>query len=259
MTIRTGEGIAYLTSDLLSEQGVPHGFFMRHGGCSSVPWKSLNMATSVGDSRENVTENRRRIAKSLGITSDRYYDVWQVHGNHVVSTGTPRPPDQDHLQADAITTNQQDVYLLMLFADCVPILLYDQNQKVAGIAHAGWKGTLNNVVGELVIKMVQSFDSKTADILAVIGPCICQKHYQVGEDVALPAHRIYKGDMVLTKQDNSYYFDLGLANEINLRRFGITVIERMEICTFCHKEDWFSHRGENGKTGRFAAVIGLSQ
>ena len=257
MTIRTSNGVTYLTSELLSEQGVPHGFFMRHGGCSPTPWKSLNMATTVGDTRDNVRENRRRISESLGFTDDRFYDVWQVHGNYVVSTGIPRPPDHDHLQADAITANQQDVFLLMLFADCVPIMLYDRNHQAAGIAHAGWKGTLNNVVGELVNKMKQNFNSNPIDMLAVIGPCICQKHYQVGEDVALPARKIIYNNEVLTKRGGAYYLDLGLANEINLQRMGLSKIERMEICTSCHNDDWFSHRGENGKTGRFAAVIGL--
>jgi hypothetical protein len=257
MTIRTDKGVSYITSDSLFEQGVPHGFFMRHGGCSPAPWISLNMATSVGDSRENVIENRERIASSLGIASDRFFDVWQVHGKHVVSAENPRLPDQIHIQADAIITAQPNVFLLMLFADCVPIMLYDRIQRVAGIAHAGWKGTLNNVIKELVVKMDKDLHVKAGDIQAVIGPCICQTHYQVGDDVALPAKEIYENEAVLIKRSGFYYFDLGLANMINLQRLGISRIERLEICTFCQKEDWFSHRGENGKTGRFAAVIGL--
>jgi hypothetical protein len=215
------------------------------------------MATSVGDTQENVIENRQRLAKSLDIPSDRFYDVWQVHGNKVVSTDLPRPPEQRHIQSDAIATNKKDVYLLMLFADCVPIMLFDSSRDAVGIAHAGWKGTLNNVAGALISKMTENYGSSPKEIFAVIGPRICCEHYQVGEEIAQQAEIKYKNSEVLKIRDRKNYFDLGLANEINLRNSGITKINRMNICTFCLNEDWFSHRAEKGKTGRFAAVIGL--
>lgn len=257
MTIRSNHGISFLISDTLSQRGIHHGFFMRHGGCSPDPWKTLNMATSVGDTRENVIENRQRLAQSLNISPDLFYDVWQVHGNEVALTKAPRPHGQHHIQSDAIATNKKDVYLLMLFADCVPILVYDSGRDVVGIAHAGWKGTLNNVTGALISKMTENYGSSPKDIFAVIGPRICSEHYQVGEEIAQQAEIKYKNSEVLKIRDRKNYFDLGLANEINLRNSGITKIDRMNICTFCLNEDWFSHRAEKGKTGRFAAVIGL--
>ncbi len=129
MTVHYSNNIAYLTSDLLESFKLNHGFFMRHGGCSPKPWRSLNMATSVGDSRENVIENRSRIAFSMKINRSSYYDLWQVHSNKVVIADQPRPINEAHLKADAIVTNRKGVSLLMLFADCVPVLLFDPNTK----------------------------------------------------------------------------------------------------------------------------------
>ncbi|MBM3136928.1 MAG: peptidoglycan editing factor PgeF [Chloroflexi bacterium] len=257
MTIRSNNGISFLISESLNQEGVTHGFFMRHGGCSPAPWKSLNMATSVGDTRENVIDNRLRLTNSLRIPSDRFYDVWQVHGNHVVSTDLPRPIDQSHIQSDAITTEKDNLYLLMLFADCVPIIIYDSFHHAVGIAHAGWKGTLNGVASSLISRMKEKYHSSPKDLLAVIGPRICRDHYPVGDEIAQQAEEKYKKRDVLDNKDGKSFFDLGLANEINLRVSGVVDIERMEVCTFCQNEDWFSHRAEKGKTGRFAAVIGL--
>lgn len=257
MTIRSTQGISFLISESLSQQGVIHGFFMRHGGCSPEPWKSLNMATSVGDSRENVIENRQRLAQSLGIPPDRFYDVWQVHGNEVTLTEIPRPSGLHHIQSDAIATNKMDIYLLMLLADCVPILVYDSAHQAVGIAHAGWKGTLNKVAGALISKMSENYRSSPKDLIAVIGPRICRMHYPVGDEIAQQAEAKFGSSEVLEFKDGKYHFDLGLANEINLHESGVTDIERMNVCTFCQNEDWFSHRKEKGKTGRYAAVIGL--
>jgi hypothetical protein len=215
------------------------------------------MATSVGDTRENVIENRLRLAQSLGIPYDRFFDVWQVNGNEVTLTETPRPPEQHHIQSDGIATDKENVYLLMLFADCVPILVYDDACHAVGIAHAGWKGTLNNVAGALIAKMIEKYNSSPNGLMAVIGPRICREHYPVGEEIAQQAENRYKSSNILKNKGGKNHFDLGLANEINLRECGVSAIERMNICTSCQNEDWFSHRAERGKTGRYAAVIGL--
>jgi YfiH family protein len=129
----------------LDNAGIKHGVFMRHGGCSPQPWSSLNLATSVGDSAEDVIENRDRISDALGLERNSFYDVWQVHSTKVVYAGQPRKIGRDHIKADAIITDQKNVALLMLFADCVPILLYDPERSIAACAHAGWKGTFNQI------------------------------------------------------------------------------------------------------------------
>jgi YfiH family protein len=231
---------------------------MRHGGCSSNPWKSLNIATSVGDSRENVVENRKRIAKSLRIKPNNYFDLWQVHSNKVVITDRPRYSNEKHIQADAIITNEKQVALLMLFADCVPIMLFDPGKKVVAISHAGWKGTINGVVSETIKAMANRFDCSPKSIIGVIGPSICEDHYQVGDEVIEQAKRVFEPEEnVISYKEDKSFLNLPTANKKIMEKCGLNNIEILNICTVCNINDWFSHRGENGKTGRFAAVITL--
>jgi polyphenol oxidase len=258
MPIHYSQGISYLTSEKLDSYGVIHGFFMRRGGCSSYPWNSLNMATSVGDSRENVIENRNRITKSLQINKNSFFDLWQVHSNKVVITDRPRSLVEKHIQADAIISIKKDVALLMLFADCVPIMLFDPGKKVIAISHAGWRGTINGIVAETIKSMVNRFDCFPEDIVGVIGPSICEDHYQVGDEVIEQAKQVFETDEnVIRYKEGRSYLNLPSANKKIMEKCGLKVIEMLNICTACNTNDWFSHRGENGKTGRFAAVITL--
>jgi len=258
MPINISKGLTFLTSEALESHKVKHGFFMRHGGTSPSPWKSLNMATSVGDSSENVIENRKRIADALQIGRFDFYDLWQVHSNEVVIAEKPRRRGEPHMKADAIVTNKENLALLMQFADCVPILFFDPERKVIASAHAGWKGTLSGIAAETVKMMMQKFNSEPGKIISVIGPSICREHYQIGEDVASKVNSFFKSEeKVLTCIKEKKFMDLSAANRIILEKMGLKNIEMMDICTFCNKEDWFSHRGENGKTGRFASIITL--
>jgi len=232
---------------------------MRHGGCSPYPWKSLNLATSVGDSKENVLENRRRIFNSLDLSPNAVFDVWQIHSSDVIIPTKKRAIGEPHQKADAIVTNKSEFSLLMLFADCVPILFFDPKNSVIGIAHAGWKGTISKIVLNVVNQMKLHFNSKIADIYSIIGPCISAEKYQIDEDVSDLIGKAFKnGPEVIRKQNNKIFLDLGFANRILLKSAGIRKIEDIQICTASNKEDWFSHRQEKGKTGRFGAVISLS-
>jgi len=252
--------ISYITFGILENYGLKHGIFMRHGGVSPIPWSSLNMATSMGDSRENVLENRRRITDCLDLQPTSIYDLWQVHSKKVVEAKRPRSIEEHHIQADAIVTSKNGVSLLMLFADCVPMLFFDSEKNAVGIAHAGWQGTLKNIAAAAVSAFKEKYGSNPANIRTVIGPAICKDHYEVGEDVANDAEALFRDDKnVITMLDGKYYFDLVEANRTLLHRAGIQTVETSGVCTSCHKEDWFSHRGENGKTGRFAAVISLDR
>jgi len=232
---------------------------MRHGGCSPDPWSSLNLATSVGDSKENVLENRKRIFTSLDLSPNAVFDVWQIHSSEVIIPSKKRTIGEPHQKADAIVTNKRDFSLLMLFADCAPILFYDTRKSVIGIAHAGWRGTVSKIVLNVVEQMKLHFGSKVTDINSIIGPCISVEKYQIGEDVSNIIGKAFKNNPgVITKRNNKIFMNLGLANKFLLESAGIQKIENLEICTSSNKEDWFSHRQEKGKTGRFGAVISLS-
>lgn len=253
------DNIIYCTFETLNSSRLKHGIFMRHGGCSPNPWKSLNLSTTVGDSRENVIENRTNILNTLDLSPNSYFDVWQVHSSNVVFTNKPRPRDQSYIKADAIITNSKNVSLLMRFADCVPILLYDPIKNVIAMVHAGWIGTLDLIAYKTVMEMQTIFNCSPQNIMAGIGPSIGIDHYQVGDEVVEKTKTAFSLDwnLLINKRKNGLYLDLWKANEFALKKAGIREIEKSDICTACHTNDWFSHRGEQGRTGRFGAVLSL--
>ena len=148
---------------------------------------------------------------------------------------------------------------MMRFADCVPVFLFDPVQRVIGLAHAGWVGTINKITNKTIHEMQHLFGSKPGDIFAAIGPSIGPDHYSVGDDIVQKATMSFgkQAESLFTQKDGKTYFNLWEANRVNLLQAGVIKIEVAEICTNCHLEDWYSHRGEYGKTGRFGAILGM--
>jgi hypothetical protein len=215
----------------------------------------------VGDEKDRVVENRRRAFVALGRIPVSLFDVWQVHGVEVVCARDPRPSYAPHSQADIILTDQPHVTLLMRFADCVPILLHDPVRRVVGIVHAGWLGTVRKAVKVAVAAMRAEYGSCPGDILAAIGPSIGPDHYNVGPEVVAQVWSAFgeRALDLLPGADGRVKFDLWAANRLLLEEAGVLSIEESRLCTACHVEDWFSHRAENGRTGRFGVLIGLKE
>lgn len=261
MPFHQADQLKYYSFDLFDRPDLVHGIFTRHGGVSPAPWKSLNLGGTVGDERSNVVENRRRIFQRMGRPVESIYDAWQVHGTDVVFVQEPRPLDQEHIKADVILTNQPIVTLFMRFADCVPILLYDPVQKVAGMVHAGWRGTISRAAEVAVRGMVDHYQCAPQNILAGIGPSICVDHYQVGEEVVAAAEQAFgeKTRRVVIRKNGSFHFDLWNANSLILEACGVRRVEQSNLCTYCYNEDWYSHRAESGKTGRFGALLAIME
>lgn len=249
-------GIRYYQFDALQTR---HALFTRHGGVSPDPWGSLNVGGTVGDNLERVRENRMLSFQAMGCAPESIFDVWQIHSADVVCARAPRPQDESYRQADIILTDQPDVTLFMRFADCVPIMIHDPRKEVVGLAHAGWMGTLRGVVNATVEALRKNYGSSPADLVAGIGPSICPDHYEIGADVILQVMQKYgdESQLVLKSQHGKIHFNLWEANRLALERAGVGSIEVSGICTACHTEDWFSHRAEKGRTGRFGALISL--
>ena len=239
--------------------GLTHAIFTRWGGVSPEPWAELNLGSTVGDDLERVRENRRLALETLERDPASVYDVWQVHGVEVAIAEAPRAPDAPHLQADAILTDKPGLALMMRFADCVPILLHDPVHKVVGIAHAGWMGTVRGTVRFAVEAMQKRYHSNPADIRAAIGPSIGPDHYEVGPDVAIQVQQAFGSDAasLLSVSSDHIKLDLWAANRLLLEQAGVRHIEVAGLCTACHTEDWYSHRAEKGRTGRFGIIIAL--
>ena len=251
--------IKYYRFSSFENQGLYHAVFTRQGGISPSPWESLNFGASVGDDLKRVWQNRERAIVALGIKPNSVYDVYQVHSTEVVLTDRPLAPEEPHIRADAIITNKPNVTLMMRFADCVPIFLFDPINRVIGISHAGWIGTINKIAGKTVQKMRHYFGTKPNNIHAAIGPSIGPDHYVVGKEVIEKVELSFgdMADQVIINNQSKSYFNLWQANHMVLTEAGVNNIEIAGICTNCNLDDWYSHRGEHGKTGRFGAVIGL--
>lgn len=250
--------LRYYSFDLFSNT-VIQAVFTRRGGVSPAPWQSLNLGGSVGDEPARVAENRLRIFDALGRDRASIHDVWLVHGTDIVYADTPRPLEGHPERADILLTNNPEVSLFMRFADCVPLLFHDPKKNVIGIAHAGWMGTVKGVAEKAVEGMRARYGSKPEDIVAGIGPSIGVDHYEVGEDVVSQFREKYGRDeeRILQTRNGSTYLDLWTANLLQLRKAGVEQVQVSGICTACHLEDWFSHRAEKGKTGRFGVLMAL--
>jgi len=244
----------------LEDQGIFHAVFTRKGGYSPSPWFSLNFGASVGDKVENVTRNRETALSALGIKQESVFDLFQVHSSNVVIANEAYRKGEEHIKGDGILTNQPKITLLMRFADCVPVLLFDPVNRVVGIVHAGWKGTVNQIVRKAIYMMAKSFLSKPWDIIAAIGPSIGPDHYSVGSDVIEELNESFgkNASQFLAQRNEKIYLDLWSANQYLLMDAGVSKIEVVKICTCCNLDDWYSHRGEGGKTGRFGVIIGIT-
>ncbi len=249
-----------------------HAIFSRRGGFSEAPFASLNTGLSVGDDRQRVFANRRLLAQILDCPDWPIATSWIVHGNEVVEAGAEwklnhRPLDDPgpRRRGDALMTQESGVFLLISFADCLPILYFDPVHQVVGIAHAGWRGTASGIAGQMVQKLANRFGVRPADLLVGLAPSIGPCCYEVGPDVRAEFERIPEvAESVVWMPHHGgradrWMLDLKGSNYRQLLAAGISPehIEVMPFCTACRTDLFFSHRREQGKTGRFAALIGL--
>ena len=250
--------VYYRFDNLLSCAGLAHGLFTRLGGYSQAPWASLNTGGTVGDDSRAVDANHALVCQAIGF---RIEDIACPHQVHSAAVGIVDERDKGRVrpQTDALVTATPGVLLMLRFADCVPILFCDPLRRVAGLAHAGWRGTVAGVARATVQAMESTFGCHPSDILAGIGPAIGPCCYAVGEDVVQAVHQAFPdASRLLRSQANGrWHLDLWAANRDQLTRAGVRQVEVAGVCTACHTEEWFSYRAERGKTGRWGALIGL--
>lgn len=252
--------------------GVTHGVSTRLGGVSEAPYDTLNLGMSTGDREENVLTNRNLFAQALGVEQESVITARLVHGNKVSRFRSKQPEEwpiervavrQDSerteraFRTDAVISDVPGLYFLLTFADCVPLLFADRNRGAVGAAHAGWRGTSLGIAGRVVEAMHTEFGSDPSDIIVGVGPSIGPCCYEVGPDV--PATFESNGhEPALRRDGDRTVLDLWATNEQQLRAAGIgnEAIENPRLCTSCRPSEFFSHRGEKGRTGRLALCIG---
>lgn len=232
-----------------------HAVFTRRGGVSLPPYATLNTGHSVGDDPAAVSENHRRLCRALGTEPEVIASASQVHGVGVAvldvdDRGRARP------RTDALLTARRGVPLMQRYADCVPLLLYDPVRRVLGLAHAGWRGTVGGMAIEAVRAMTEAFGTRPADLIAGVGPSIGPCCYEVGPEVAQQVRRQFEmgGSWLLPQNGGSVHLDLWAANRWQLESAGVGQVEVGGLCTACHTDEFFSHRAEKGRTGRFGVL-----
>ncbi|MFA6191757.1 MAG: peptidoglycan editing factor PgeF [Sulfurimonas sp.] len=239
-----------------SFSNLEHAFTTRDGGVSKEPYDSLNLAWHVGDDAQHVETNHELLAKALGYEKNSLLHMKQIHSNlvHVVhETDNFFTP----ITCDALITNKTDTPLMVMVADCSPLLFYDDVQKVIAVAHAGRAGAFSNIVRNVIDSFVNEFASEPENILVTIGASIGACCYEVGEEIYADTCAIGL-EYAVNKREGRYYLDVGKILQTQLLACGIKN-ENLEIsdeCTCCKHKTYFSYR-KSGVTGRFAGVIAL--
>ena len=228
--------------------GLVAGVSTRHGGLSKAPYSSLNVGVHTDDDPAVIEQNLSLFCADLGVSPADLARSYQVHGDKIWVTG--RAGYQSGF--DAMVSVQPGVFAGVGIADCTPILLVDPVTRVCAAIHAGWKGTVAQIVYKTAKRMVENRGSNPKDILAYIGPCISFAHFEVGDEVAAQFDEAFK-----SRKGAKWHVDLKAANKTQLQSLGIQQIEVDPACTVENNVDFFSHRTEKGMTGRMLALIGF--
>ena len=245
---------------------IVHGFTTRRGGVSTGPYESLNLSTATGDARKNVSENQRRVMTELGLGERVVVRAGQPHGSRVaiiddrLQLGS-REGTQVLDGVDALITDREDVALLLTFADCVPIFLAAADGSCGGVAHAGWRGIVQNVAGTTVGALREALGVEAHQVRVWIGPAVEGACYEVGEEVLRALRRAAPGPQTFWSAGSpgKAFVDLRSAVWAQLANAGVMpeAISVDEHCTACDDGLFFSHRRQGKPHGAMAAVIGL--
>lgn len=266
-----------------------HGFSTRSGGFTTAyGGKTLNLGFTKDDARENVEKNRSKLLLSIGAMDTRkpwpMVSLRQIHSDiiHVVRSAQAEP-----LTGDGLITSIPGIALAVMTADCLPVLLADKKNKVAGAFHAGWRGTVQRIVEKGLGVMRREFGTRPEDVFAAIGPGIQQCCYEVGQDLKDQFESQFSYGSELFQEVKHYddihekypllfmnmrapghgdqciklHLNLREANRRQLLEAGVPQkqISALEGCTSCDTRTFFSHRAEKGRTGRMMALIGIKR
>ena len=226
-------GVPYLVYPLLEETGiVTHAFSTRLGGVSKGPWATMNLSGTRGDDPEAVEENKRRMARALGV---RVGDLTYTHQTHTTNVAVVREADRGtrFMETDGMVTNVPGLCLVTFYADCVPLYFVDPVHKAIGLSHSGWRGTVGKMGKVTVEKMKKTFGTDPKDLVAAIGPSICQDCYEVSGDVIDEFKKAFPE--------------------------GESQIAVTNLCTHCNPDILFSHRAQGDRRGNLSAFLALKE
>lgn len=255
----------------VSEQKtIVSGISVRSGGVSLPPFQSLNMGLHVHDDPKAVVENRRRLSEQLAFPLEKWVCAQQVHGTDIVeATSGDAGAGATNLQtvlkgADGLFTTETGLLLALCFADCVPVYFYSANRPAVGLLHAGWRGTVRGGAPKMVELWRSHLRLSPEEIYAVIGPSVGPSEYEVDEKVIDEVRRLEGIDWEAAARPSQsggghYMLDLKELNRLLLLRSGLPAdhILCSRYCTVSRPDLFFSHRRDQGRTGRMIGFIGM--
>lgn len=259
--LKQAGGVGFGAFSLPEQYGILHGFTMRDGGDSELCPGGLNMALHVGDDKDKVLANRRLVAEALNLDPRRITTCEQVHGVNIAVV------DEENVGAgaldfattikdtDALITQLENVPLMLFYADCVPVMLFDPVSGSIGLAHAGWRGSVGDIAAATVRRMEEAYGAKPGDIVAGIGPSIGPCCFEVDAPVYDAAQNYQECFKV--KDSRHWLLDLWQVNRLQLLGAGLLPehILTAGICTYHNNDKFFSYRRDKAPTGRLAAII----
>lgn len=261
----------YLEYPLFQNTGVvTSGFSTRMGGVSQGCYSSLNLSFTRGDEESAVHENFRRIGEAIGVNCENMVFTQQTHTTNVIQVrdvhrGMGITKQRDYSDVDGLVTNVPGICLVTFFADCVPLYFVDPVKKVIGLSHSGWRGTVGKIGKKTVELMCSSYGCKPEDILAGVGPSICQDCYEVSEDVIDQFREQFEkscwNELFYPKENRKYQLNLWKANERIFWEAGILSehIVVTNLCTHCNSDKLYSHRATGDKRGNLCAFLAIKE
>ena len=263
--------VPYLSFPMFRDTGlVTDGFSTRLGGVSEGCFSSLNLSFDRGDDRAAVEENFRRMGEALGVRCEDMVLSQQTHTTNIrIVTDEDRGKgitrERDYTDIDGLITTVPGICLVTTYADCVRLYFLDPVKKVIALSHSGWRGTVGKIGKKTVELMHDNFGSDPADILAAVGPSVCQDCYEVSADVTDRFKEVFDrsawDELFYEKPDGKYQLDLWKANEKIFLEAGIREdhIAVTNVCTHCNSGILYSHRAMGDKRGNLCAFLALKQ
>ena len=223
-------------------QEIKHGFFNKKGGKSEGIYKSLNCGIGSSDIKKNVRNNLKIVCKKINCSPRKLILLNQIHSNKFYFIDKNFKSNKKKLKGDALITNVKNIAIGVLTADCVPILIYDKNHKIISVIHAGWKGAYRGIIKK-VIKFLIKNGSNAKDLIAVIGPSISQKNYEIQKDFKDKFLKKDKQNKIFFKlRKNKTYFSLNKYVYSQLKKLAVNNLEIISKDTFDPKNNFFSAR-----------------
>lgn len=222
-----------------------------------ITFTSLNAFPGIIHAFSVKPSNLEGLCQAVQINRGKVVSAAQTHSNNIAQVCS-NDLGREMPQADALITDKKDVFLSIRVADCVPVLLYDPVKMAIGLAHAGWRGSINKITENTVGKMIRAYDCNPSDFTAVIGPCIGKCCYQVGDEVI---HALECNIKNWEKYITAGHLDLKALNQDQLLGAGIKRknIQVCSECTACGSDRFYSYRRDGKNTGRMYAIIGMQQ